>query len=275
MKFWNRSHAIIGAQMTVFARPFWVCSYFQKNSPNPTQPSNRVPSSCSRRSLRRSSLARRRSSWWRFRTSWILGQRKPRSTSYIWLLTACTHQESVEKKYTPWNIEVPGIAKIISQTRLLDCSLNPKQSISQSKSVPGTARSASAFACLYRHMSDPQVPKKMTVPYCTVCLFRSSSGKLVSWQPPCHGSHSTHRLSWHLGTSELLNQKNTTKNDFHLQIRLLQPAKNTTFDRNMFVTAYLSCLQDVASILANVSKRKYWTDFHLECFRGLPRFAAI
>ena len=44
------------------------------------QSSGRVPSSCSRRSLRRSSLARRRSSWWRFRTSWILGTQ--RSSSY-------------------------------------------------------------------------------------------------------------------------------------------------------------------------------------------------
>ena len=93
-----------------------------------------------------------------------------------------------------------------------------------------------------------------TVPY--ICLFRASSGNLVLWQTPCHGSHSTHRLSWHLGISEALAQKKTRLNLTSTANPPLATCTNTTFDRNMFATVYLSYLSCLQVSWLTVQKEK-------------------
>lgn len=247
------------------------------------QSSGRVPSSCSRRSLRRSSLARRRSSWWRFRTSWILGtQRKPSYSEFhrvppvpgyhkmeshfvtvllhgnIWLLRTL----HICKK-APCRKEVHSVKKHwstrYSQNHLANKVLHKIRNNQSVNAKVYLARSArSAFACLYRHM---QIHKcQMTVPYCStvpyICLFRASSGNLVLWQTPCHGSHSTHRLSWHLGISEALTQKKTRLNLTSTANPPLATCTNTTFDRNMFATVYLSYLSCLQVSWLTVQKEK-------------------
>jgi len=171
----------------------------------------------------------------------------------------------VEKKYIPWrNIEVPGIAKIISQTRFFTKSETINQSMQ--KCTWPDRPDLHSHACIDTCKSTSAKWLYRTVPY--ICLFRASSSNLVLWQTPCHGSHSTHRLSWHLGISEALTQKkDTTKPHFHGKSASCNLHKYYLWSK--YVCNSLSFIPFLfASILTNCSKRKDWTHFHLECLEG-------